>query len=276
MGSVCIGIDIGQKRDPTAICVVEVEERTDDTYFLVRHLERLALGTAYPQVATRVAVVVKQVRRRMSEDGASLSVYADATGVGLPVVDLLKAAGVRVTPVLFTYGDKRTVDREQGRVTLGKAWLVSRLQALLQSGRLLLPDTSEARALAQELLDYEIKVSEDGDLKAGAFRVGSHDDLVTALGLATQLEPVVFALATIVPATATPSSADLVPGLLDATRRELAHARYLRGIPEPAAAAHDDDDEDDEDALPIATAGAQGGTGLHDPRALLRRLGIGI
>jgi hypothetical protein len=32
-------------------------------------------------------------------------------------------------------------------------------------------------------------VSEDGDDRYGAFRVGSHDDLVTALGLAVQLEP---------------------------------------------------------------------------------------
>ena len=34
------------------------------------------------------------------------------------------------------------------------------------------------------MLDYEIKVDPDGDAKFGAFRVGSHDDLVTALGLA--------------------------------------------------------------------------------------------
>jgi len=65
---------------------------------------------------------------------------------------------------------------------------VSRLQALLQSGRLHLPRTAEAEALAAELLDYEIRVDEHANDKYGAFKVGSHDDLVTALGLAVQVE----------------------------------------------------------------------------------------
>jgi hypothetical protein len=41
----------------------------------------------------------------------------------------------------------------------------------------------------QELLDYEIRVDENANDKYGAFRVGTHDDLVTALGLAVQREP---------------------------------------------------------------------------------------
>jgi hypothetical protein len=54
----------------------------------------------------------------------------------------------------------------------------------LQTGRIKLPRTAEAEALARELQDYEIRISQDGDDRYGAFRVGSHDDLVTALGLA--------------------------------------------------------------------------------------------
>jgi hypothetical protein len=57
------------------------------------------------------------------------------------------------------------------------------LQALLQTSRLKLPQTREAEALAKELQDYEIKVDENANDKYGAFRVGAHDDLVTALGL---------------------------------------------------------------------------------------------
>ncbi len=38
-------------------------------------------------------------------------------------------------------------------------------------------------------LDYEIRVSEDANGRYGAFRVGSHDDLVTALGLAVLVDP---------------------------------------------------------------------------------------
>jgi len=41
-----IGLDIGQKRDPTALCVAEIHERRiseerTEVHFLVRHLERL-------------------------------------------------------------------------------------------------------------------------------------------------------------------------------------------------------------------------------------------
>jgi len=43
--------------------------------------------------------------------------------------------------------------------------------------------------LAGELLTYEIKVSENGADTYGAFKVGTHDDLATALGLAVQGNP---------------------------------------------------------------------------------------
>jgi hypothetical protein len=46
--------------------------------------------------------------------------------------------------------------------------------------------------LGQELMDYEIRVDQDANDRYGAFAVGSHDDLVTALGLAVQ-EPAAVA-----------------------------------------------------------------------------------
>jgi hypothetical protein len=53
----------------------------------------------------------------------------------------------------------------------------------------ILPRTAEADILAGELLRYEIRVSEDANDRYGAFKVGTHDDLVTALGLAVQPAP---------------------------------------------------------------------------------------
>ncbi len=186
MGSVTVGIDVGQKHDPTAIAVVEGEARAREgraeVYHVVRHLERLPLGTPYPGVATRLGALATGLRDRGTPAG---EIYVDATGVGLPVVDTIKAAGVRCVPVYFTYGDRRVVQQD-GTVSLGKAWLVSRLQVLLQTGLILLPKTAEAQALAKELMDYEIRVDQDANDKYGAFTVGSHDDLVTALGLAVQ------------------------------------------------------------------------------------------
>jgi hypothetical protein len=190
VATVTIGADIGQRVDPTAIAVAEVEWRPAAggrraAHFLIRHLERLPLGTPYPAIAARLAGICSAVKERTR---ARPVLYLDATGVGTPVVDALEAARVRarIVAVFFTFGDKRT--ETVGEVRLGKGWLVSRLQVLLQSDRLHLPDTGEARALAEELLDYEIRIDPDGDAKFGAFKVGLHDDLVTALGLATQLD----------------------------------------------------------------------------------------
>ena len=186
MGAVTVGVDIGQRRDPTAIAVVEQEHRGSETHHMARHLERLPLGSPYPAVAERVAAVVQGVHSVTSGDAPTL--YVDATGVGTPIVDVLRGAGVgnlaRLVAVYFTHGDRRKVERDE--VKLGKAWLVSRMQALLQSGLLHLPRTAEAETLGKELLDYEIRVTEDANDRYGAFRVGAHDDLVTALGLATQ------------------------------------------------------------------------------------------
>src|SRR5919107_1149414 len=186
MGSVTVGVDIGQRRDPTAIAVVEQEHRGSETHHMVRHLQRLPLGSPYPAVAERVAAVVGGVHAATSGEAPTL--YVDATGVGTPIVDVLRAASVgdltQLKAVFFNHGDRRKVER--GEVKLGKAWLVSRLQTLLQSGLLHLPRNAEAEALGKELLDYEIRVTEDANDRYGAFRVGSHDDLVTALGLATQ------------------------------------------------------------------------------------------
>lgn len=183
---ITIGVDIGQKHEPTAVAVVERDDRRGspsrtEHHYLVRHLDRLSSGTSYPEAAQWLARVAAGVRNR-AEHGPTI--YVDLTGLGQPVLDLLRDEGVPspLYGVHFTHGDRRT--REGRRITLGKAFLVTRLQTLLQSGRIHLPRTAEAEVLATELLDYEIEVTDDANERYGAFRVGSHDDLVTALGLA--------------------------------------------------------------------------------------------
>lgn len=192
--AIAIGVDIGQKRDPTAVCVAEAERREaegrTEIHFKVRHLERLRLGTPYPEVVERIGRITDQVRARKGERP---TVYVDATGVGQPVVDLLReqVQSGTVVAVYFTYGDRRTESSEgvNLRVSLGKAFMVSRLQAMLGSGRLHLPRTQEAGALTRELLNFELRVDQSGHETSGAFRTGTHDDLVCAVGLATQLDP---------------------------------------------------------------------------------------
>jgi hypothetical protein len=192
--AISIGVDVGQRRDPTAVCVAELDRRTvagrPEVHFLVRHLARLALGTPYPEIVRRLGDLVARVARR---SGGRPVMYVDATGVGQPVVDLLRERvwGGAVVPVTFTSGDRRTEkwDGSFLRVSLGKSFMVSRLQAMLGTGRLHLPKTREAEALTEELLGYELRVDGNGHERAGAFRTGAHDDLATAVGLAAQVDP---------------------------------------------------------------------------------------
>lgn len=191
MATITIGVDIGQNRDPTAICVSEADRRTiegrEEKHYVVRHLERLPLHARYPEVARRLAAVIGGLRER--EDWPP-ELFVDATGLGQPVIDLLMEPleDVEPVPVYFTHGDQRTERVEAGRrtVKLGKAWITAHLQGLLQTGRLHLPKTRETQELAKELEDFKPPIDENANERYGAFRVGTHDDLVTAIGLATQ------------------------------------------------------------------------------------------
>lgn len=192
---VTMGIDVGQKRDPTAVCIAQSEWREVDgrmeIHFIVRHLERLPIGTPYPEVVERVG---RLAFRAGDIAGEWPLLYVDATGVGQPIVDGLRDGGYHesVVAVVFTAGETRKETWEGSclRVALGKEYLVSRLQTLLGTGRLHLPPGHEMEALADEMINYELRVDAKGHAKAGAFRVGTHDDLVTAVGLATQVDDV--------------------------------------------------------------------------------------
>ncbi len=219
LNPVCIGVDVGQIHDPTAIAVAEVMQvhtgkfrygrefhkpaHVDENLifhkaidadpvmtseYTIRYIRRLPLGTSYPDVALYIADMLCNPMFQHRD----VRVLIDVTGVGRPVYDDLKrevslreaAKHVQVKPITFSHGEK--YNRTTG--VLAKAFLVSRLQSLLQATRVHGPDTPEMRATTEELKVYEIKVSEDGTDQYGAI-VGKHDDLATALGLACLEDP---------------------------------------------------------------------------------------
>ncbi len=123
--------------------------------------------------------------------------------MGAPIVELVKNAlavstmtdRALVHPVTFTYGDRFVhgaypIDGASPGDSLGKAYLVNRLQILLEQDRLDLPKGDpQITDMVEELKAYEIRIDTDANEKYGAFAVGSHDDMVTALGLACVEEP---------------------------------------------------------------------------------------
>lgn len=193
-----IGIDIGKKADPSAICIVMAEERDRTrsgesvTHYQVPFIQRLPLETKYPDQVTRFVEIIAGAVDKCRYKCPPPEIYADVTGVGEGVLDLLEPAlshrGIRgLHRVRFTHGDRVAVNPGR-QISVGKSFMGNRLQILAESHRVHLPDIPEARALADELLDFDIEVSEDGGEKLGAMRTGTHDDMVVSLSLATLKE----------------------------------------------------------------------------------------
>jgi hypothetical protein len=186
---ISIGVDLGQRRDPSAIAVIErvewiagrfsvtpqimggrpyhggYELQNDD--MVVRHVERVPLGTPYSQVAKRVA----EVSRHSCLGSVQRKLMVDATGVGAPVIEMLKAAKPmgEMTPVVITGGSagRRSGD---GWEMVPKVDLLGEMQAALESGRL---------RIARAMRETERLVKEMVNLGGS-----EHDDLAMAVALA--------------------------------------------------------------------------------------------
>ena len=187
-----VGLDLGQSRDHSALAVVEradlildeidhvTYEQLTERQYRVRFLERIALGTPYPNVVERVRAVV-----RAKPLVGQCTLVMDATGVGAPVVDMLRRAqlGCAVAPVILTGGEWASQGDDVWCVP--KQDLVAGLRLMLEKRELGLPVKLAAlRLLVKEMAEMESWQGSRGGLRFGARREGTHDDLVMASALA--------------------------------------------------------------------------------------------
>ena len=159
----------------------EIDDEADqvpEPVYEVRHLERLPLGTLYPEVVGRIKALLSTPPLF---DECALAV--DATGVGVAVTDMLRNAGLHFDRVTITSGENET--REGSRWRVPKRDLISTCQVLLQQRRLkIAASLPEAKTLTDELLGFRYKITQASNLTYEAWREGAHDDLVLALSLA--------------------------------------------------------------------------------------------
>ena len=147
--------------------------------YRIRHLERLPLGTPYP---VQVRAVIDRLERPPM-DTLKPRILLDYTGVGRPVFEMFRQAGLkRAEPITIT-GGRETTETDFG-FAVPKVTLVSRLQALLHSGDLRIPTAlPDAKVLTRELQEFRVKYTDAGNATFNA-REGEHDDLVLALAIA--------------------------------------------------------------------------------------------
>ena len=202
-----LSADLGQAHDFTAISILEEARVTDDEGHIVSetgldrspfeppastrvvsyvrdetrlvHLQRLKLGVTYPEQIRIIAALFKALPA--AEKPPLLAV--DFTGVGRPVVQAMREAGLSPVGVTITSGfDENRISRFEWRVP--KRNLISNLAVAIESGRLkIAPGLAEAEALVKELVNFKMKISAAGNETFEAWRESIHDDLVLSVAI---------------------------------------------------------------------------------------------
>lgn len=169
------GLDIGQRQDHSALCLVE--ERGPK--LVVKLLIKYPLMTAFPIVVNTAA----QAYSNVSRIGQVISFAADATGVGSAPAQMLQQIipDARVEAFVFTNKNKRE--------------MVGKLKVLHSYGRLKFArrqgDATYNQTLLElitELRNLQAKIirEDPSNPEIEVFRTGKHDDLVAALCLAVK------------------------------------------------------------------------------------------
>lgn len=192
------GVDVGQVNDWTAAAIVERIEAVPNVEDLHRaahddaraearrtplrldlvHLERIPLGTPYPD---QVSHVQGLLRTPLLGD---VRTFLDMTGCGRPVFDMFKQARLPNLAGVMITGAQGEASRQDYGWNVGKSELVTRVQVEMQTGRLRIGRRiQDADKLVRELKEFRAGRTPAGTMTFNA-REGQHDDLVLALALA--------------------------------------------------------------------------------------------
>jgi hypothetical protein len=191
-----VGVDLGSVNDSTAITVLEIGhgwevveghtwrggvheiKRQPDLHFLLRLLHRPRLGTPYPKIVEQVAAIMDDLPPLPKPP----TLVFDGTGLGMPVVQMARKAGLRVTSIAITAGQTAILTGRDWSVP--KALLVGELRLAMHQKRLKVAQGFAAReTLETELSAFTAKLSASGRATfeaAGA----EHDDTVLSLSMA--------------------------------------------------------------------------------------------
>lgn len=168
-----LGLDLGQAADFTALALVV--RRPDG--FDVPMLDRIR-GVAYPALVASVADLMET-----EQLAGKTQLVVDATGVGRPVLDMLRGAHLSPIAINIHGGAKVNGGRRAPRVP--KRDLINGLLVTMQAGAIRISDQlPHAATLTRELQEMRRKVSAAGHDSYGVWRDGEHDDLVLALAIA--------------------------------------------------------------------------------------------
>jgi hypothetical protein len=147
------GLDLAKVEDYTVLVILDHERRV----VFVDRFHRLDWAIQ----VNRIAAATSRYNRAAA--------YVDTTGVGEPIYETLRRAGVSARPYPLTVKSKDA--------------LINNLAMLLEQQRLVLPRPDLWPEGIDELESFEYSVTDSGNVKTGA-PFGVHDDCVIGLALA--------------------------------------------------------------------------------------------
>ena len=151
-----MGVDFGKQRDDTVVILVE---KARDDVFVVRHMSAWS-KMDYSEQIGRIAQLATKFKIKHAA--------ADATGVGLAVIDDLKSVVPRTEGITFS--------------VMTKTDLAAGLRMLFEKRQIRIPND---RKLALQLISLRYQVSKHGNLLfTSPDKERYHDDYLWALALA--------------------------------------------------------------------------------------------
>jgi len=190
VAAISVGVDVGQRQDPSAIVVAEAFTRPTgrtittqyhgdgsitqvaetESVFRIRLIESVPLGTPYEAVAERVATVAAGAR--LKARARSLSVRIDQGGNRSFMYLARRALApcrAYIEGVTITATDR--LEHDSGELRVSKSYLVNRLEVLFEQEWVELPESRpETEALLLELKAFEHHRTERAHLTFGALR----------------------------------------------------------------------------------------------------------
>lgn len=178
--NILIGLDLGQQNDYTVLSILKIKDNPSirGTLYQLIYLYRVPLETSYPNIISWVSALISD----------HLAIYnyvlvVDYTGVGRPIVDMLRQDQLNLLAVNITGGNVASW-KHGNEVSVPKKEIVTCLQVTLESSRLRFSeDISSLDTLAQEFISFKPKISASANLQFEA-EYGYHDDIVMSIGLA--------------------------------------------------------------------------------------------
>jgi len=191
---VILGCDLGKTNDYTAICGIErwqdykswpyeKYELGEAQYRLV-YLERFPLGTDYIEQAQFTKVIFDDAIDRYSDKRVRPQLVVDATGPGLPMLDLFRKMIPRAIGVYITGGND--FNKDGNIYYVPKKHLATNLQVIMQGKRLAFGrNIPELKNLKEELMNFQYKINDTtGHVTFEHWRESQKDDMVLSIAIA--------------------------------------------------------------------------------------------